>query len=74
MDGYEAMRRLRKDPRFSTLPVIALTARAMQGERERCLEAGASEYLTKPVDSERLLATLQTWLRPTGANGAEQQH
>jgi len=70
MDGYEAMRRLRHDARFAKLPVIALTARAMKGERERCVEAGASDYLAKPVDSQRLLATLQTWLRPNGSHGA----
>ena len=74
MDGYEAMRRLRQDARFSALPVIALTAKAMKGERERCLEAGASDYLTKPVDSKRLLSTLQSWLRKRDTNGSGQVH
>ncbi|HEX3777054.1 MAG TPA: response regulator, partial [Polyangiaceae bacterium] len=59
MDGYEAMRRLRQDARFASLPVVALTARAMKGEKERCIEAGATEYLTKPVDSARLLQTVR---------------
>jgi CheY-like chemotaxis protein len=62
MDGYEAMRRLREQPRFSELPVIALTARAMKGERERCEAAGASEYMAKPVDPAGLLSTLKHWL------------
>ena len=68
MDGYEATRRLRTDPRFRELPVIALTAKAMKGERERCIEAGASDYLTKPIDSDKLLQTLQAWLAKGGAH------
>lgn len=62
MDGYEAMRALRADPRHRDLPVFALTAKAMRGDRDRCLEAGADEYLTKPVDSGRLLSTMRAWL------------
>jgi CheY-like chemotaxis protein len=65
MDGYEAMRRIRKDPRFRETAIIALTAKAMKGDQARCLEAGASDYLTKPVDSGRLLAMLQALLRKT---------
>jgi CheY-like chemotaxis protein/HAMP domain-containing protein len=63
MDGYEAMRRLRKEKRFEKLPVLALTAKAMKGERERCLEAGASDYLSKPVEPERLIAAVSAWLK-----------
>ena len=62
MDGYEAMRQLRAQSRFAKLPVIALTAKAMRGERERCHEAGASDYLTKPVDPGGLIVTLSQWL------------
>jgi CheY-like chemotaxis protein/putative methionine-R-sulfoxide reductase with GAF domain len=62
MDGYEAMRRVRELPKFRTLPIIALTAKAMKGDREKCIEAGASDYITKPVDTEQLLSLLRVWL------------
>jgi HAMP domain-containing protein/CheY-like chemotaxis protein len=62
MDGYETMKRMRQDPRFRLLPIIALTAKAMQGDRERCLEAGASDYIAKPVDTEHLLSLMRMWL------------
>ncbi|RJG17743.1 response regulator [Massilia cavernae] len=62
MDGYETMRRLRADPRFARLPIIALTAKAMLEDRTRCLAAGASDYASKPVDSEQLLGQLAVWL------------
>ena len=62
MDGNEATRRLRTDSRFATLPIIAVTAKAMRGNRERSIEAGASDYITKPVDLEKLLSLLRVWL------------
>lgn len=62
MDGYETMREIRKDPRFSTLPILALTAKAMKGDREKCLAAGASDYIAKPVNTNELLSLLRVWL------------
>jgi HAMP domain-containing protein/CheY-like chemotaxis protein/GAF domain-containing protein len=62
MDGYETMRRIRKNSRHRLLPILALTAKAMKGDREKCLEAGASDYIAKPVDTEELLALLRIWL------------
>jgi HAMP domain-containing protein/CheY-like chemotaxis protein/GAF domain-containing protein len=62
MDGYETMQRIRQNPAMRRLPIIALTAKAMKGDRERCLEAGASEYLAKPVNTEQLLSSLRMWL------------
>jgi signal transduction histidine kinase/CheY-like chemotaxis protein/HAMP domain-containing protein len=64
MDGYEAMRQLRAQECFRDLPVIALTAKAMKGEREHCLEMGASDYLAKPIDPAQLLIKLNAWLSP----------
>jgi CheY-like chemotaxis protein len=62
MDGYETMRVIRQNAAFRRLPIIALTAKAMKGDREKCLEAGASEYLAKPVNTEQLLSSLRMWL------------
>lgn len=62
MDGYEAIRRIRKNGKFNKIPVIALTAKAMQGDRDKCIEAGANDYLTKPVDTAKLLSLLRVWL------------
>ena len=62
MDGFEAMRRIRADGRFDQLPVLALTAKAMPEDRRQCIEAGASDYMTKPIDMQRLLAMIRLWL------------
>jgi CheY-like chemotaxis protein len=62
MDGYETTRRIRGNPMFRTLPILALTAKAMKGDREKCLQAGASDYIAKPVNTEQLLSLLRVWL------------
>jgi CheY-like chemotaxis protein len=62
MDGYETMRRIRAKSEFRRLPIIALTAKAMKGDREKCLEAGASDYVAKPVNTEQLLSLVRMWL------------
>jgi hypothetical protein len=65
MDGYAAMKAIRAEPQFQRLPIVALTAKAMKGDREKCLEAGASDYVTKPVDNEQLLSLVRVWLYGT---------
>ena len=62
MDGWEATQLIKANPATTAIPIIALTAKAMTGDREKCLEAGASEYLAKPVNTEQLLAALRMWL------------
>jgi CheY-like chemotaxis protein/two-component sensor histidine kinase len=62
MDGYETTRQIRQQEQFKSLPIIALTAKAMQGDREKCIQAGASDYITKPVDNDQLLSLLRVWL------------
>jgi len=62
MDGYQTIGVIRENPAFRRLPIIALTAKAMKGDREKCLEAGASDYLAKPVNTEQLLLAIRMWL------------
>jgi CheY-like chemotaxis protein len=62
MDGYEVMRRIRAQARFRNLSILALTAKAMKGDREKCIAAGANDYVSKPVDADRLFSMLRVWL------------
>ncbi|HYV57420.1 MAG TPA: response regulator [Candidatus Nitrosopolaris sp.] len=69
MDGYETIRAIREEAGFKSLPIIAVTAKAMKGDREKCITAGASDYLAKPIDTEQLLSLLRVWLSPTRTPG-----
>ncbi|MBI3862068.1 MAG: response regulator, partial [Planctomycetia bacterium] len=62
MDGYQTMQEIRRNPQFRRLPILALTAKAMKGDREKCLEAGASDYIAKPVNTDQLLSLMRVWL------------
>jgi CheY-like chemotaxis protein len=62
MDGYDTMRTIRRNSRFKDLPIIAVTAKAMKGDREKTIQAGAWDYLAKPVDTEQMLSVLRSWL------------
>ncbi len=62
MDGLEATRRIRQDPRFQKLPIIAVTAKAMKDDQEQCLKAGTNDYLAKPIDLDRLFSLLRVWM------------
>jgi CheY-like chemotaxis protein len=62
MDGMETIREIRKIPRLKNLPIVAVTAKAMKGDREKCIEAGAWDYLSKPVNIDQLMTVLRAWL------------
>jgi CheY-like chemotaxis protein len=62
LDGYETTTRIRQDPKFKHLPILAVTAKAMMGDREKCIRAGASDYISKPVDIDQLTSLLRVWL------------
>jgi CheY-like chemotaxis protein len=63
MDGYETIHAIRAQRQFAALPIIALTAKAMRGDREKCLELGASDYLSKPIDIDKLSSMIRVWLQ-----------
>jgi CheY-like chemotaxis protein len=69
MDGYETIRRIRADKRFAAIPLISVTAKAMKGDRRKCLDAGASDYIAKPVDTDLLLALMRVWIGRSRADG-----
>ncbi|HEY0666782.1 MAG TPA: response regulator, partial [Sphingobacteriaceae bacterium] len=62
LDGYDTIARIRKNPKFKNLPILAVTAKAMMGDREKCISAGASDYISKPVDIDQLISLLRVWL------------
>ncbi|EDN65221.1 two-component response regulator [Beggiatoa sp. PS] len=62
MDGYEAMQKIRTQLHYRKLPIIALTAKAMKGDKTKCIEAGANDYLSKPVDTDKLISLMRVWL------------
>jgi CheY-like chemotaxis protein len=66
MDGYTAMRAIRKDPRFAAMPIIAMTAKALKGDHEKCIQAGASDYIAKPIEMEKLFSLIRVWTFKTG--------
>ncbi|NEU08665.1 response regulator [Flavihumibacter sp. R14] len=66
MDGYESTTRIRENPRYKNLPILAVTAKAMMGDREKCIRAGASDYISKPVDADQLISLLRVWLYDNG--------
>ena len=62
MDGYQTIREIRNNREFKKIPILAVTAKAMRGDREKCIEAGASDYISKPVDIDQLMSLLRVWL------------